>query len=343
MPDMRLRVILILLLGLFAVVTEARGQEVEPDEAIRIKTTLVSVPVVASDRQGRYVAGLKIEDFALYQDGILQTISYFGAEQEPLNVALLLDTSRSTKDVLGKIKEAAREFIKLLQPEDRAMVVTFDFEVNALSPLTNDRKRLEKAIKNVEIGERVGTVMRDALVDAVVQNLAKANGRKAIILLTDGKDHGSYTTREALLDKLEESDVMVYSVYYATNLAAMLQRRPQRPGVGMGGRGRDGTGRGGGPSGRPGGPISPEGQRRANEAAVEYLIQVSGISAGRFYQSEVTDLKMTFEAIADELRKQYRLGFYPPDADGGSAVHHLRVKVARGDVVVRSRKTYRSN
>ena len=208
---------LILLLGLSILVAEAQAQEVQQDEPIRINTTLVSVPVVASDRQGRYVAGLKVEEFTLYQDGILQTISYFGTEEEPLNVALLLDTSRSTKDVLGKIKDAAKDFIKLLQPDDRAMVMTFDFEVNVLSPLTNDRKRLEKAIKKVEIGERVGTVMRDAVLEAVERNMTKVKGRKAIILLTDGKDHGSSVSRDALLDRLEESDVMVYSVYYQTN------------------------------------------------------------------------------------------------------------------------------
>jgi VWFA-related protein len=160
---MKITLTLILLLSTFA--TPARAQEAKRDDAIRINTTLVSVPVVASDRQGRYVAGLKLEEFTLYQDGILQTISYFGTEEEPLNVALLLDTSRSTKDVLDKIKDAATDFIKLLQPDDRAMVMTFDFEVNVLSPLTNDRKKLEKAIKKVEIGETVGTVMRDAVLE----------------------------------------------------------------------------------------------------------------------------------------------------------------------------------
>jgi len=350
---MRLAHTLILLLGLSVLVEKVRAQEVQRNEAIRINTTLVSVPVVASDRHGRYIAGLKVEEFTLYQDGILQTISYFGTEDEPLNVALLLDTSRSTKDVLDKIKDAAKDFIKLLQPKDRAMVMTFDFEVKVLSPLTDDRKKLEKAIKQVQVGEKVGTVMRDAVVEAVDRNMTNVKGRKAIILLTDGKDHGSADTKDALLDKLEESDVMVYSVYYATNMAAMRARRQQRPGGGMG-RGRrggmgipgipGGGGRGGGPNGRPNGdPRFREGQRRANEDAVEYLEQMSEISAGRLYQNEVTDLKATFESIADELRKQYRLGFYPPDPDNNSAVHSIKVKVARDDVTVRSRKTYRTN
>jgi VWFA-related protein len=359
---MRITPPLILLLGLLTLVPEARAQEVQKDDPIRINTTLVSVPVVASDRQGRYVAGLKQEEFALYQDGILQTISYFGTDEEPLNVALLLDTSRSTKDVLDKIKDAAKDFIKLLQPADQAMVMTFDFEVNVLSPLTSDRKRLEKAIKKVEIGERVGTVMRDAVLEAVEHDMAKVKGRKAIILLTDGKDYGSSVSMDALLDRLEESDVMVYSVYYQTMMGGPPGRGPMgQPGgmgrgrmggmgipPGGGGGGRGGGGRGGGPNGRPnggpgGGPGAPDRQRRQNESAVEYLSEISEISAGRFYQKEVTDLKGTFLSIADELRQQYRLGFYPPDAETGAAVHNIKVKVSRDDVAVRSRRTYRTN
>lgn len=342
---------LILLLGLSTFGAEVRAQEVRRDEAIRINTTLVSVPVVASDRQGRYLAGLKAEDFTLYQDGVKQTISYFGTEEEPLNVALLLDTSLSTRDVLGKIKDAAQDFIKLLQPADRAMVMSFDFEVNVLSPMTNDRKRLEKAIKQIEIGKRVGTVMRDAVIEGVERNVSKVKGRKAIILLTDGKDHGSTIPRDALLERLEESDVMVYSVYYQTMLGSFAGRRPmgQRGGIGrgrMGGiriPGIPGGGVGGGRAGGRNGGARPELRTRANEDAIEYLEEMSEISAGRFYQREVTDLKATFASIAEELRRQYRLGFYPPDTDSGATVHNIRVKVARDDIAVRSRKTYRTN
>ncbi len=352
---MKITLAVCLLLCSSVCVTEARAQEVQRDEAIRINTTLVSVPVIVSDRQGRYIPGLKAEDFSLYQDGVRQTIGFFGAAEEPLNVALLLDSSRSTRDVLGKIKDAARELIKLLQPADRAMVVSFDYRVNVLSPLTGDRKRLEKAVKQVEIGETVGTLMRDAVLETVERHFGKVNGRKAIIMLTDGKDFGSSPSKAALLEKLEESDVMVYSVFYQTQMGSMARRGPtgQRggmgggriggipiPGIPGGGGNRGGTPGNGG--GRTGGGGMPDRERRADAEAILFLNQMAEITAGRFYQKEVTDLKATFAMITDELRKQYRLGYYPPDTGDNTAAHRIRVKVALDDVAVRSRTIYRT-
>jgi Ca-activated chloride channel family protein len=316
---MKMTISLFLLLSFSIFVVQARAQEARQDEVIKINTNLVSVPVVVTDRQGRYISSLNAEDFTLYQDGVKQTISFFGAEEEPLNVALLLDSSRSALDAMEQIQDAAQDFIRLLQPADRAMVVSFDNNVSVLCPLTSDRKRLQNAVDQVDIGERIGTVMRDAVIEVVEQHFAKVKGRKAVILLTDGKDFGSSLSKDELLDIFEESDVMVYSVFYETRVASIGRRR------GMWRRGRRG--------GR---------EKRANGDAIEYLEQMSEISAGRFYQNDVADLKSTFRLVADELRKHYRLGYYPPDAETGSTAHTIKVKVARADVAVRSRGSYRA-
>lgn len=318
----------------------------DKDEVVKVDINLVSVPVMVSDRQGRYVSGLKSEDFTLYQDGRKQTISFFGTEEEPLNVAILLDTSKSTKKVLKEIKSAAKDFIKLLQPDDRAMIVTFDYQVNVLSSLTSDRKELEKAIKKVEIGEIVGTVMRDAVQEVVARSFANVKGRKAIILLTDGKDHGSYLKRAELLDTVEESDVMIYSVFYKTEMRFNQQRRLDRIlnrggifGGGMGRRRRFPNDGGMPPPNRV--PNRGAGIERDEDAKV-YLQKISDTTAGRFYEKEVIDLKKTFELIADELRKQYRLGFYPDSIDETIDLHQLKVRVSIPDIAVRSRNIYRS-
>jgi Ca-activated chloride channel family protein len=306
---------------IFSIFVEARAQDARQDDVIKIDTNLVSVPVVVRDRQGRYVPGLRMEDFSLYQDGIKQTISFFGAEEEPLNVALLLDSSRSALDALESIQDAADDFIKLLRPADRAMVVSFDHSARTLCRLTSDRNRLLDAVNQVDIGERIGTVMRDAVIDVVERHFSGVKGRKAIILLTDGKDFGSSISKDELLGILEESDVMVYSVFYETGMASMGRRWGRRRGGGIGGRRRG---------------------ERANEGAIEYLELMSEVSAGRFYQNDVTDLRATFRLIADELRKHYRLGYYPPDAEDHSTTHKITVKVARSDVAVRSRGSYRA-
>jgi VWFA-related protein len=334
---MKIIVAVCVLLITFAPSRVLYAQEVGPDEVVKINTALVSIPVVVNDRQGRYIPGLKAEDFTVYDDGTEQSISFFAAEEEPLTVALLLDTSKSTRDVLGKIKDAAKDFIKLLQPADRCMIVSFDYAVHELSPLTSDRKVLESAIKKAEIGEFVGTVLRDAVFEVVNRSLSSIKGRKALIVLTDGKDHGSYPTTNELLYMLEESDAMVYTVFYKTDLpfpsidrGGMRRRFP--PG-GMGG-------------GYP--PRGPMARRRVREEmdnadAIEFLTRMSEATAGRFYSREVTDLKKTFKLIADEMRQQYRLGYYPPQNTATKGrLHKIKVRVAHQDMIVRSRTTYRS-
>ena len=193
----------VLLLILFLVIFsfEIRAQVKTDEDVIKIDTNLVTIPVIVSDRQNRYIAGLKAENFTVFRDGQKQNIEYFIAEEAPINVAILLDTSRSTEQVLGKIKKAAQEFIKQLKPDDRCLIMSFDWRVNVLNELTNDREKLKKAVKNAEIGEQFGTVLNDAVYKAVNKNFAGVKGRKAVILLTDGKDFGSFIGKDELIFK----------------------------------------------------------------------------------------------------------------------------------------------
>ncbi len=322
-------------------------------DTIKVETTLVSVPVIVSDRQGRYISGLKQADFTLTDDKVRQQIAFFAATEEPFNVALILDTSRSTQFVLNDIRHAAKEFIKHLRSQDRAMIVTVDYQVSVLSSLTTDHKTLEKAIENAPVGDRTGTLLRDGIDEVLEQDFKTLKGRKAIILLTDGKDHGSRISEDALLDKAEEADTLIYSIFYYTlgarrNSPPPRMRRGGWGGVRIGRRGQIRT-----PFPRFPRPDvearRQERQRRRREQieakngrAMDYLEELSDASAGRFYRSDLTDLKKTFSLIADELRHQYRLGFYPEDGKAPGSLHTIRVEVARADVAVRARKHYRT-
>lgn len=340
----------IILIGLFlATGLGVFAQTERSDEIIKIETTLVSLPVTVSDRQGRFLPNLKAEDFTIFENGKQQKIEFFAATEEPLNVALLIDTSHSTRQVLDDIKDAALDFVKLLKPQDKAMIVSFDYAPHVLSALTADREQLKRAVKNAEIGEYVGTTLRDALWE-VNQSFAKVSGRKAIILLTDGKDAGSDVSADDLLYSLEESDAPIYTVFYKTggtmfgagNQGGMPFPRRQggmRRGGVFGGRFPNGGGRL---------PNPQRGERRRekvekkNAAAEEFLQQLADETAGRSFTGEVSDLKKTFASIVDELRYQYRLGFYPPDeSQNDKTVRELQVKVARPDAVIRARKSYR--
>jgi VWFA-related protein len=336
--------------SIFAICVTCADAQVQ-DETIKIGATLVSVPVIVSDRTGRYISGLKAGNFTLYRDGVKQQISFFTAEEEPINVALLLDTSKSTQTVLDEIKDHARDFLKQLRPQDKALVVSFDYEVHVLTGLTSDRKVLERAIINAEIGEYVGTTLRDAVFEVEERHFKKITGRKAIILLTDGKDHGSRVSTEELLEASAESDAMIYSIFYTTknpNLNPRFDPFPRRRRDGMDppmNRGRRRfpltneflTNR---QRQFPDRPQRRERVERKNREAVDFLEELSEVSAGRFYRSEITDLKKNFALIADELRHQYRIGFYPDGEKRQGVTHKLRVEVSRAEAVVRARRSY---
>lgn len=333
-------------------VVSAQEKSQAPDDVIKIDTTLVSVPVIVSDRNGRYVPNLTALDFKLFQDGAEQKIDFFAATEEPLTVALLIDTSRSTQSVLGEIKDAAQNFIKLLQPRDRAMIVSFDYDTHILSPLTSNQEQLKRAVKNAEIGEYVGTTLRDAVYEVVGRAFAGIKGRKAIILLTDGKDAGSRVSASDLLYSLQESDTLIYTVFYETGPNNRNQRNFPQDNVGIFGGGfprRGGMGgnrfpRNGGGNNFPNRRDNPQRRERAerqNEMAQDFLQDLSDITAGRFYSSEVGHLKKTFGLIVDELRYQYRLGFYPAEEKSAETLHQLKVKVSRPEAIVRARDSYR--
>jgi hypothetical protein len=353
---MKLRLIMLSAIAMLSCVAVSHAQV---DDTIKVDTRLVSVPVIVSDRDGRYIPNLEQPDFKVFQDGTEQPIAFFAATEEPVTVAILIDTSQSTHQVLGDIKDSAKSFIKLLTPRDRAMVVSFDYDMHILSPLTSDQKQLGSAIKSAEIPDRiVGTVLRDAVYQTVARSFKGINGRKAIIVLTDGKDAGSSIRTADLLHRLKESDTLIYTVMFKTG-----NRQRDRGLDGRGGRGggfprgggrfpggRGGRGGGGGdfprfPGGR--GPTDEqrkqrdERQKMQNEEAAEFLKDLSDETGARAFSSKDGKLKRTFADILEELRFQYRLGFYPPDEDRPN-LHQIKVKVTRENAVVRSRGSYRS-
>ena len=303
--------------GLFAFEKQVPG-----GEAFRVQTALVNVPVIVTDLQGKYLPGLAAKDFRLYQDGIPEPITLFLAVQEPIEVALLLDTSKSTVPVLKKIKKAAENFLQQLRPRDRAMIITFDSDIELARYLTEDRRELQLALRAVQVGRSVGTRMRDALLHTSGRRFQRTQGRRAIVILTDGQDNGSQASPAALLAFAAESDIPIYSVFYPVDPRELAKKLF---GVSI---------------------SSPRTGRRAweqrEEEAAAYMEKLSDASAGRFYRSGVDDLKTTFSQVAEELRHQYLLGFYPQKEKLDGKAHALRVEVSRSDVRVRARSSYRT-
>ncbi len=199
----------------------------KPDDpgSVRIDSNLVNVNVIVTDRYGRLVTGLTQSNFKLREDGALQEISKFFAQQDAFSVVLLIDTSRSTARKLGSIQKAAENFIKQLQPRDRVMVATFDDRITPITDFTGDASTLKKAVKAARTG--YSTRLYDAINYAITEKLKPISGRRAIVVLTDGVDTASkQASYDSTLDLVASSNIITYAIQYETRNEGMNPLRP---------------------------------------------------------------------------------------------------------------------
>ena len=194
-------------------------------ETVKIDTEMVTVPVVATDRTGTYITDLRKEEFTLSEDDVAQEIAFFGRVAAPFHVVLLLDTSASTQDKLREIQQAANVFVEQLQSVDRVKVISFDDKVNDLNEFTSNRSVLRAAIEGTKPGE--GTKIYDAIALAM-NSIRKINGRKAIVVFSDGVDwHSDSATFEGTIRSLDEDGVVVYPIRYETRARTEAIARSQ--------------------------------------------------------------------------------------------------------------------
>jgi Ca-activated chloride channel homolog len=317
-------------------VTESKinpnGETVEGD-VIRFDTSLVTVPVTVMDRNGRYVPLLRREQFRIFENGVEQKIAYFATSDAPFSVVLVIDTSGSTELRLEDIHKAAIDFVDKLKPSDSVMVMSFDDRIQVQCQATTDREVIYNAIRHTHTGG--GTRLYDAVDDILKKQLNTIPGRKAIVLFTDGVDT---TSRRASYDSTvrlaQESDAPIYSVDYDTSGVFGGQGLPI-----PGGRGTII----GFPFPRPGGMPGPtrgstEGEYRR---AVAYLHDLSDSTGGRFYSGDsMFGIGQAFTWIAEELGRQYSLGYYPTITGKDGERRQVKVKVTEADLVVKSRDSY---
>ena len=328
-----------------ATLPETEPEEIGEGDVVRVNTTLVTVPVSVVDRQGRYIPHLRREDFRLFENGVEQEIAYFDSTEKPFTVALLLDTSGSTRFHLWEIKEAAITFANQLRPDDRVLVVTFNDEVLLLTEATNDREVIEAVITyNARTGN--ATRLYDAIDLVIRERLSKIAGRKAIVLFTDGVDTASQlATYESTIHEAEELDALIYPIQYDTYEDVRAQYGSGGAIV-IGGWPFPGNRRSSGgilnwPS--PGGGTSVPGASRAAYARADrYLHELAGKTGARLYRADdAGQLRQAFTMIAEELRRQYSIGYYPktPPSFAGER-RQIKVRVRQPNFVVRARDSY---
>ena len=334
--DLRWIMIAVLVLpGMFANAQQERTRKPssQDDEPIKLHTTLVQVPVVVSAPGGRYVSDLTQQEFAVFEDGVKQNIELFGSVEEPFSVALLLDSSGSTGAALEQIKSAAMAFIANLRSHDRVMIVSFNDSVEVLSELTNDPTKLAAAVQSIKPGEF--TQVYEAVYTAVWERLRDVPGRKAVIVFTDGIDTASSEiTEEDTLDAVIESeDIIVYPIRYATRVdverkveARIRSQINTRETAAMNEKLEQ----------------SRRELDRSYRSADEYLQQLAEMSGGIVERADrLGDLKSALGRIAEELRHQYLLAYYPSNRQKDDRTRKITVRVGRSGVVVRARPAYR--
>jgi VWFA-related protein len=326
----------------------AGPEEVSEGDVVRVDTTLVTVPVSVMDRQGRFVPNLKREDFSVLENGTEQSIAYFETAEKPFTVALLLDVSPSTQFHISEIKEAAIAFAKQLRPQDRVLIISFSDEVLLLTEATNDISKITQVVLgNVKEGN--STRLYDAVHLAINERLNRIPGRKAMVLFTDGVDTSSFSANyQSTLYEAEELDALVYPIRYDTT---DYMRAYQNAGSGnvtvvtkssnwpFGSRTTTQTIYG--PPINGGVPL-PGTTQADYDRADQYLHALADKSGGRLYQANDTaQLSEAFKSIAQELRWQYSIGYYPKTAtEESDKRRQIRVRVRQPDLAVKARDSY---
>ncbi|HWP55854.1 MAG TPA: VWA domain-containing protein [Pyrinomonadaceae bacterium] len=280
--------------------------------------TLITVPAIVMDRNGRYVANLRKEDFAIYENGVEQNLSSFISVEKPFTVALMLDVSGSTKYQLDEIRQAANTFVSRLRLSDRMMVVTFDGKVNLLADVADVRAIRQSKLHIPAVSD--GTALYDAVAFAL-KRMAQVPGRKAIVLMTDGVDQNSVATLQSTVAGIAEQDVLIYTVQYNTlpqtsaRLSFIKNEKARRKVE----------------------------QRLLKQYATSepYLRTLAEKTGGRFYKAEdLREVGPAFEAITAELGVQYSLGYYPKGNSTAGAERSIKVRVRYPNLVVRARDSY---
>src|SRR5687767_3632261 len=272
--------------------------------AQRIKVSTQTVPIYATvlDGQRRLVTDLQREDFEVYDNEKLQTLTTFVSETTPFTAVVMLDTSGSMTLNLDFVKMAAEEFLIRMLPQDRAKVGSFNDKIKILprdEPFTGNRDRLIRLLKE-DLDFGYPTRLWDAVDESMAQ-MEALEGRRVVVVFTDGDDSASKRGRDDVLERARDKDMMVYAVGLASeyfNGQSKVRSRPDR------------------------------GLRRVAEET----------GGGYFELSKKDELGPTFTRVAQELHSQYVLGFSPAVLDG--KIHKLEVRVKRPGLTARSRKCY---
>jgi len=338
-----------------------------PQSQSKISTEVKFVTVYATvrDKHGKIISNLNQTDFAIDEDGRPQTIKYFARESDlPLTLGLLVDTSLSQRRLIEQERTASYSFFDhiLREDKDNAFLIHFDREVELLQDLTPSRAKLRTALNDLDTPEFTnvrgggggsgggngggggsgrshggggGTLLYDAIYLASNELMKKQQGRKALVILTDGVDHGSKESLNTAIESAQRADTVVYSILFADKEEGCGH------GGGYGGGGHGGFGGGGmGHGGGGGGHCHPQ---ENHPDGKKVLTRISKETGGQLFQvTKKLSIEEIYAQIEEELRNQYSLGYTPDHASAEATYHMIHLTTNQKDLTVRARDGYYS-
>jgi VWFA-related protein len=352
----------------------------KPVTTIKMQAREVLLPVTVRDKKGALVTSLNVSDFTLTEDGRPQKIKSFTRESNlPFRVGLLVDTSRSVSAAMDSEKKAAGKFVDLMLPADpknatqgdQAFLIHFDREVELLEDFTSSRDKLHHELDDMgstrpqqstngpetsgddrSSQARMhggGTQLYDAIYLAADELMKPKDGRKALVVFSDGADRGSKETLNDAVDAADRANLAVYTIYFKgeEDRDSMSNGYPgggRRGGMGGGGYPGGGGGYPGGGGGYPGGGGGHRGGRPSSETGVDgkkIMQKIAERTGGRFFEAKKKDnLEDIYNQIAEELRGQYLLTYTPDVVDNDGGFHKIALKASKDDVQVVTREGY---
>jgi VWFA-related protein len=352
----------------------------KPMTTIKVQSNEVLLPVTVIDKHGTLVTNLTAKDFTLTEDGRPQVIKSFTTQSNlPFKLGLLVDTSRSVYSAMESERKAAEKFVDLMLPADpkagvhgdEAFLIHFDREVELLEDFTNSRDKLHHEIdemsptsqehssqgpetsgdsgSNGGYGQHGstrtgGTQLYDAIYLASDELMKPKDGRKALLVFSDGVDRGSKETLNDAVDSADRAGVQVFTIYFKGE-----EERQDNGFPGVGHRGGMGGGYpGGGYPGSGGGWPGGGGGRRGGESqpsvdGKKIMQQIAQRTGGQFFEAKKKDnLDDIYGLIAGALRQQYLLTYTPDKVDNDAEFHRIALKATNGDLTVITREGYYS-
>jgi Ca-activated chloride channel homolog len=288
---------------------EPSDQKEQQGYKIGVHVDLVLTYTTVFDKSGHFVRGLKQDNFKVFEDGVQQTVTSFSQEDVPISMGILLDLSGSMKGKIDQVNKAAVAFIQASNPQDQVFLVGFNDDVELLQDYTSDIDEITDSLDNTVV---TGAT---AIFDAIYLGVQKAHTgikpKKAVVVITDGEDNGSYYTLDEMVAKVQESDVQVFSIGF-------LNEVPKKSFFG-------------------------NWSKTVPEKARDALVRIAEETGGKaYFPDKLTDIHSIVSEIATELRSQYSIGYFSSNGSRDGSFRRVKIELpgAKDGNQVRYRRGY---